>query len=75
MAEPIPKTSKQWRVTGYDGFDSLKFSEEAIPTIGDNEVLVKSKCIFSYKLIPGNTSSQFTGHLSTYDLKHLFPLT
>ena len=39
----IPQTTKLWRVTGYEGFDSLKFSEEPIPEIRDNEVLVKSE--------------------------------
>lgn len=39
---PIPKTTKQWTVTGQNGFDSLKFSEESIPELGDNQVLVKS---------------------------------
>lgn len=43
MAEEIPKTSKQWRVTGYDGFDALKFMEEEVPILSDNYVLVKSK--------------------------------
>ncbi|KAL6823648.1 putative alcohol dehydrogenase [Trichoderma camerunense] len=41
MAEEIPKTSKQWRVTGYDGFDALKFMEEEVPILSDNYVLVK----------------------------------
>ncbi|KAM0263360.1 hypothetical protein ACHAQJ_001216 [Trichoderma viride] len=41
MAEVIPKTSKVWRVTGYDGFDALKFTEENIPDVADNQVLVK----------------------------------
>jgi hypothetical protein len=43
MSLQAPATVKTWRVTGYDGLDSLKLSEEAIPRIGDDEVLVKSK--------------------------------
>lgn len=46
MAEPLPKTAKQWKVTGYTGFDDLKFTEEAVPEIGDSQVLVKSKPLF-----------------------------
>ncbi|KAH7136766.1 putative alcohol dehydrogenase [Dactylonectria estremocensis] len=41
MAQSIPQTTKQWNVVGKTGFDSLKFSEQAVPTLGDNEVLVK----------------------------------
>ncbi|PTB34828.1 uncharacterized protein TrAFT101_008144 [Trichoderma asperellum] len=41
MSKEIPKMAKQWRVTGYDGLDALKFTEEAIPIISDNQVLVK----------------------------------
>ncbi|KAL1956440.1 hypothetical protein VTO42DRAFT_7327 [Malbranchea cinnamomea] len=41
MAESIPKTTKQWNVVGYNGFDSLKFSEQPVPELGDNQVLVK----------------------------------
>ncbi|KAJ9493241.1 hypothetical protein H2202_011300, partial [Exophiala xenobiotica] len=41
MGDSIPKTTKLWRVTGYDGFDSLKFIEEPVPELGDSEVLVK----------------------------------
>ncbi|KAJ8100806.1 zinc-binding oxidoreductase [Lipomyces tetrasporus] len=37
----IPKTTKQWKVTGYDGFGSLQLTEEPVPEIGDSEVLVK----------------------------------
>lgn len=36
-----PTTTKQWQVTGKDGFESLKFSENApIPDLGDHDVLV-----------------------------------
>ena len=45
MGDTIPKTTKLWRVTGYDGFDSLKFTEEPVPELGDSEVLVKSECV------------------------------
>ncbi|KAF7564030.1 hypothetical protein G7046_g117 [Stylonectria norvegica] len=40
MAQSIPKTAKQWHVTGTD-FEHLKFSEDAVPEVGDNDVLVK----------------------------------
>ncbi|KAF4119245.1 hypothetical protein GMORB2_5470 [Geosmithia morbida] len=39
MAQDIPKTMKQWTVSGSDGFDSLKFSHVPVPTPGDGEVL------------------------------------
>lgn len=42
MATQAPATTKAWRVTGYDGFESLKFNEEPTPPVGDDEVLVKS---------------------------------
>ncbi|KAL8944340.1 MAG: hypothetical protein Q9216_000525 [Gyalolechia sp. 2 TL-2023] len=36
-----PTTTKQWTVTGRDGFDSLNFEEKAqIPQLGDRDVLV-----------------------------------
>lgn len=37
------KTTKEWRVVGYNGFDSLEFSEAPVPEFGDHEVLVKSE--------------------------------
>lgn len=43
MAQSIPKTAKQWNVTGTTGFDDLKLSEQAVPELGDNQVLVKSE--------------------------------
>jgi hypothetical protein len=43
MALSIPETTKQWNVTGTDGFDSLRYSEQPVPEFGDNQVLVKSK--------------------------------
>ena len=41
MAQNVPKTTKQWTVTGTSGFDALKFSEAPIPELGDAQVLVK----------------------------------
>lgn len=36
-----PSTTKQWTITGKEGFDSLKFEEKAeIPNLGDHDVLV-----------------------------------
>jgi hypothetical protein len=43
MAQSIPKTTKQWNIIGQDGFDSLKYTEQPVPELGDNQVLVKSK--------------------------------
>lgn len=37
-----PTSTKQWRVEGQNGFDSLKFNEQgSIPEVGDKDVLVK----------------------------------
>jgi NADPH:quinone reductase-like Zn-dependent oxidoreductase len=37
-----PKTTKAWTVEGTDGFDCLKWHEQApLPEIGDHDVLVK----------------------------------
>lgn len=58
MAEDIPKTSKQWRVTGYNGFDALKFTEEEIPILADNYVLVKSKPSFPLEINHGHTNNR-----------------
>lgn len=41
MAQDIPKTTKQWIVTGQNDFDSLKLTETEIPQLSDHEVLVK----------------------------------
>lgn len=35
-----PKTTKQWVVRGTSGFDDLVYTEAAIPSVGENEVLV-----------------------------------
>ncbi|KAI0815546.1 putative alcohol dehydrogenase [Xylaria sp. FL0064] len=43
MAEPIPKTTSQWNVAGADGPASLKLSEQPLPRLGENQVLVKLK--------------------------------
>lgn len=41
-----PSTNKQWTFVGLDGFDSLKYNENAaIPEVGDRDVLVKSTSI------------------------------
>lgn len=37
----IPKTAGQWKVGGKGGADTLKYSEQPAPEIGDNQVLVK----------------------------------
>lgn len=42
MSPTIPKTTKQWTLEGYNGFDSLKLNESApVQQPSDNEVLVK----------------------------------
>ena len=39
-----PSTQKQWTVQGKTGFDALKYATDAsIPSIGENDVLVKCK--------------------------------
>lgn len=42
-AQSIPKTTKQWNVAGHDGVESLEFTEQPVPQLGDNQVLVRSK--------------------------------
>ncbi|KAL6410042.1 alcohol dehydrogenase [Ilyonectria robusta] len=42
MAQAIPETTKQWNVVGTSGFDLLKFSEQPVPELGDNDVLVRN---------------------------------
>lgn len=37
----IPKTVKQWTITGTTGFDCMKVSEQPVPALGDKQVLVK----------------------------------
>ncbi|KAI4863391.1 zinc-binding dehydrogenase [Hypoxylon rubiginosum] len=41
MASSTPKTASQWNVIGFDGFDSLKYSEKPVPDFGDDQVLVR----------------------------------
>ncbi|KAL4891891.1 hypothetical protein BDV59DRAFT_194056 [Aspergillus ambiguus] len=41
MNESVPWTTKQWNITGHGGFDSLKYTEQTVPNLGDNQVLVK----------------------------------
>ncbi|KAK2034128.1 zinc-binding dehydrogenase [Colletotrichum zoysiae] len=41
MASSIPSTVKQWNVVGQEGFQSLRFSEQALPEFGDSQVLVR----------------------------------
>jgi hypothetical protein len=37
-----PSTTKAWSVQGKDGFESLKFNEQAkVPEVGDKDVLIK----------------------------------
>ncbi|KAL9485238.1 hypothetical protein ACSS6W_004027 [Trichoderma asperelloides] len=40
-SEQIPKTVKQWNVEKFGGFNGLTFSEQPLPELSDNEVLVK----------------------------------
>jgi hypothetical protein len=41
MAQPFPKTAKQWSVAATDGFDSLQYEDQPVAQLGDNQVLVK----------------------------------
>ncbi|PNY25621.1 Zinc-type alcohol dehydrogenase-like protein [Tolypocladium capitatum] len=43
MAHDIPKAAKEWNVSSPDGkdFGVLRFSEKAVPELGDSQVLVK----------------------------------
>ncbi|KAL7920713.1 GroES-like protein [Trichoderma austrokoningii] len=41
MALEIPKNVYQWNVTEGEGFETLKYSEQPIPKLGDSQVLVK----------------------------------
>lgn len=43
MSQSVPKTTQQWTVEKPTGFDSLKYAEKEIPSVGDNECLVKSE--------------------------------
>jgi hypothetical protein len=57
MSQAIPRTVKQWTVIGQDGLDSLKFTEEELEsTLGDNQVLVKSKHYDIQSFINANMS-------------------
>ncbi|KAI0448514.1 putative alcohol dehydrogenase [Xylaria acuta] len=41
MAESIPKTTPQWNVARTESATSLKLSEQLVPELGDNQVLVE----------------------------------
>lgn len=41
MSSSVPQSTKQWTVTKPGSFDDLEFSEKPIPTLGDNDCLVK----------------------------------
>ncbi|PTB65013.1 NAD(P)-binding protein [Trichoderma citrinoviride] len=41
MSHVIPKFVKQWNVIKGEGFDSLQYSEQPLPEIGDSHVLVR----------------------------------
>ncbi|UKZ64076.1 uncharacterized protein TrAtP1_013344 [Trichoderma atroviride] len=41
MAFEIPKAGYQWNLTEGGGFESLKYSEQPLPQLGDSQVLVK----------------------------------
>jgi NADPH:quinone reductase-like Zn-dependent oxidoreductase len=47
MASEIPKFVYQWNITDGEGFESLKYSEQPLPELGDSQVLVK--CKLNYK--------------------------
>jgi hypothetical protein len=39
--QDLPTTTMQWTVDGDDGGDNLNYSEQPIPALADNQVLVK----------------------------------
>lgn len=43
MAFEIPKAVYQWNLTKGEGFESLTYSEQPLPQLGDSQVLVKCK--------------------------------
>ncbi len=47
MAKLIPKTTLQWSIASTDGPAALKLSEQPVPELGDNQVLVKRKSLTS----------------------------
>ncbi|OJD20978.1 hypothetical protein ACJ73_07683 [Blastomyces percursus] len=51
MAQLIPKLTKQWSLTGQNGFGSLKFTEELVPELEDHQVLVKRAALNARDLI------------------------
>ncbi|KAH7329433.1 hypothetical protein B0I35DRAFT_474038 [Stachybotrys elegans] len=58
MPQEIPKTTKQWKVVGRNGFDSLQFDEKApVPEYGDRDVVVRIHAVsLNYRdlVIPKN---------------------
>lgn len=54
MAQSVPKTTKQWNIIGLDGFDSLAYSEQPVPELGDNQVMVKSTSSFAVAFPPSH---------------------
>jgi hypothetical protein len=64
-----PNTMKQWNVHGQDGFESLKWTENAsVPTLGERDVLVKCKFLQFYNHIKNRgvaNNDQSTLHPST----------
>ncbi|KAM0328875.1 hypothetical protein ACHAQA_005291 [Verticillium albo-atrum] len=54
-SQELPKTIKQWTITGTTGFDSLEFSEVPLPEYGEGQILVKIHAVslnFRDTLIP-----------------------
>ncbi|KAK1690064.1 zinc-binding dehydrogenase [Colletotrichum godetiae] len=41
MTQAIPEKSRQWRVVGENGLNSLQISDQESPEVGDSQVLVK----------------------------------
>lgn len=55
-------SNKTWIVSGRTGFDALKFTDAAVPAVGDKDVLVKSITSRHPNMTP-LTHKQSTGHL------------
>jgi threonine dehydrogenase-like Zn-dependent dehydrogenase len=66
-----PSTTKAWTVQGQDGFESLKFNEQAeIPEMGDKDVLVKGVyCV--HRTASNNDANSQTVHAASLNYRDL----
>jgi hypothetical protein len=61
--QQLPTITKQWTVDGFDGVDSLSYSEQPIPELADNQVLVKRE-FPTYSLFPSAVKASLVLHFS-----------